>query len=136
MIFWHVGGTILAFRYVFRDPDVDLRFLALGSVLPDLLDKPIGTIFFADTFASGQIFGHSLLFASLLMVIVLLMTRRGVRRKRMMALAVGVPNHPSYPANHACISGAMGRVLDAQVPGSNGVFEAMGKEDLLLRCAD
>jgi len=43
-------------------------------------------------------------------------------------LAVGVPNHPSYPANHACISGAMGRVLDAQAPGSNGVFETMGKE--------
>ena len=43
-------------------------------------------------------------------------------------LAVGVPNHPSYPANHACISGTMGRVLDAQVPGSRGVFETMGKE--------
>jgi len=43
-------------------------------------------------------------------------------------LAVGVPNHPSYPANHACISGAMGRVLDAQVPDSNGMFEKMGKE--------
>jgi hypothetical protein len=43
-------------------------------------------------------------------------------------LAVGVPNHPSYPANHACISGTMGRVLDAHVPGSNGVFESMGKE--------
>jgi len=43
-------------------------------------------------------------------------------------MAVGVPNHPSYPANHACISGTMGRVLDAQVPGSNGVFETMGEE--------
>ena len=43
-------------------------------------------------------------------------------------LAVGVPNHPSYPANHSCISGTMGRVLDAHVPGSNGVFERMGKE--------
>lgn len=43
-------------------------------------------------------------------------------------MAVGVPNHPSYPANHACISGTMGRVLDVQVPGSNGVFETMGKE--------
>lgn len=43
-------------------------------------------------------------------------------------LAVGVPNHPSYPANHACISGAMGRVLDAQVPGSGGAFATMGKE--------
>jgi hypothetical protein len=45
-----------------------------------------------------------------------------------LTLAVGVPNHPSYPANHSCISGTMGRVLDAQVPGSNGVFEKMGKE--------
>lgn len=43
-------------------------------------------------------------------------------------MAVGAPNHPSYPANHACISGTMGRVLDAQVPDSNGVFESMGKE--------
>lgn len=43
-------------------------------------------------------------------------------------LAVGVPNHPSYPANHSCISGTMGRVLDAQVPGSNGVYETMGKQ--------
>jgi hypothetical protein len=43
-------------------------------------------------------------------------------------MAVGVPNHPSYPANHACISGTMGRVLDAHVPGSNGRFETMGKE--------
>ena len=43
-------------------------------------------------------------------------------------MAVGAPNHPSYPANHACISGTMGRVLDAQVPGSSGVFETMGKE--------
>ncbi len=93
MIFWHVGGTILAFRYVFRDPNVDLRFLALGSILPDLLDKPIGTILFADTFESGQIFGHSLLFASSLMVFVLLLTRRGIWRKRLMALAVGALFH-------------------------------------------
>ena len=35
-------------------------------------------------------------------------------------LAVGVPNHPSYPSNHACISGAMGLVLDAQFPDTAG----------------
>ena len=45
-----------------------------------------------------------------------------------LTLAVGAPNHPSYPANHSCISGAMGRVLDTQVPGSNGMFEAMGRQ--------
>jgi len=53
---------------------------------------------------------------------------RPVQADPKITLAVGVPNHPSYPANHACISGTMGRVLDAQVPGSNGVFETMGKE--------
>ena len=89
MIFWHVGGTILAFRYVFRDPNVDLRFLALGSILPDLIDKPLGTILFADTFQASQIFGHSLAFSSLLMAVVLLGTRRGIWRRRLMAVAVG-----------------------------------------------
>lgn len=89
MIFWHVGGTVLAFRYVFRDPNVDLRFLALGSILPDLLDKPIGTVLLAGTFESGQIFGHTLLFASVLMVAVLVGTSRGIWRRRLMALAVG-----------------------------------------------
>ena len=53
---------------------------------------------------------------------------RPVQADPKITLAVGVPNHPSYPANHACISGTMGRVLDAQVPGSNGRFETMGKE--------
>jgi hypothetical protein len=43
-------------------------------------------------------------------------------------LAVGVPNHPSYPSNHSCISGAIGRVLDATLPASNGMFTAMGTE--------
>jgi len=43
-------------------------------------------------------------------------------------LAIGVPNHPSYPSNHACISGAVGRVLDAMVPGTNGMCEAMAKQ--------
>lgn len=44
------------------------------------------------------------------------------------SLAIGVPNHPSYPSNHACISGAVGRVLDALVPGTNGMCEAMAKQ--------
>lgn len=43
-------------------------------------------------------------------------------------LAIGVPNHPSYPSNHACISGAIGRVLDASLPGTNGMYEAMGRQ--------
>ena len=89
MIFWHVGGTILAFRYIFRDPNVDLRFLTLGSILPDLIDKPIGTILFVDALGSGRLFAHSLLFASLLLVGVLVLSRPGVWRRRFMAVAIG-----------------------------------------------
>jgi len=43
-------------------------------------------------------------------------------------LAIGVPNHPSYPSNHACISGAIGHVLDAQFRDENGRYFAMGRQ--------
>ncbi|MFQ5948282.1 MAG: metal-dependent hydrolase [Acidimicrobiia bacterium] len=90
MILWHIGVTILVVRYVFRDPKMDLRMLALGSLLPDLVDKPIGSVFFNDVFRSGRIFGHTLVFSGAVMVAVVLMTRRGTwARQGFMALAVG-----------------------------------------------
>jgi hypothetical protein len=44
------------------------------------------------------------------------------------SVAVGVPNHPSYPSNHACISGAMGLVLDAHFPEQRRRFSAMARQ--------
>ena len=41
---------------------VDLRLLLIGSLLPDIIDKPIGIFFFRETFNNGRIFGYSLLF--------------------------------------------------------------------------
>ena len=43
-------------------------------------------------------------------------------------LPIGVPNFPSYPSNHACISGAVGRLLDAVLPGTKGLYESMGRQ--------
>lgn len=43
-------------------------------------------------------------------------------------LAIALPNHPSYPSNHACISGAMGLVLDAEFPDAGGRYFAMARE--------
>jgi len=43
-------------------------------------------------------------------------------------LAIGVPNHPSYPSNHACISGTFGVVLDSQFPEAKGRYYAMGQQ--------
>ncbi len=94
MLFWHLGGTIALFRAVFRDSKVDLRFLALGALLPDLVDKPLGTILFPDLFnGNGRVVGHTLLFSLLVMTIVLLATRRGRVRRRWMAVAVGALIH-------------------------------------------
>jgi PAP2 superfamily len=43
-------------------------------------------------------------------------------------LAIGLPNHPSYPSNHACVSGAMGLVLDGHFPAQGGRYFAMGRQ--------
>ena len=43
-------------------------------------------------------------------------------------LTIGVPNHPSYPSNHACVSGAMGLILDAQFADQGGRYFAMGRQ--------
>ena len=43
-------------------------------------------------------------------------------------LAIAVPNHPSYPSNHACISGTVGLVLDAQFPDERGRYSAMARQ--------
>lgn len=89
MLLYHVAGALLLFRYIFRDPKVDVRFLVLGALLPNLIDKPLGTIFAPDFFGADRLVGHSLLFATLLMVVTLLATRRGRRRRALMAVAIG-----------------------------------------------
>jgi len=43
-------------------------------------------------------------------------------------LAIVVPNHPSYPSNHACISGTVGLILDVQFPDQGGRYSAMARE--------
>ena len=44
---------------------VDIRLLAIGSLLPDIIDKPVGQVFFRGTFSDGRIFSHTLLFLAL-----------------------------------------------------------------------
>ncbi len=88
MLFWRLGATLWLFRWIFRDPKVDVRFLFLGVLVPDLIDIPIGTIFLADRYSTGELWAHSLLAPTLYMTIVLLATRRGRRRRAFMAVGV------------------------------------------------
>ena len=41
---------------------IDIRLLLVGSLLPDIIDKPVGQLLFRQTFSNGRIFSHSLLF--------------------------------------------------------------------------
>lgn len=48
---------------------IDIRLLLLGAVLPDIIDKPVGQLFFRETFNNGRIFSHTLLFPTILAAI-------------------------------------------------------------------
>ena len=45
---------------------IDIRFLLVGALLPDIIDKPVGQYFFRQTFSNGRIFSHTLLFLLLI----------------------------------------------------------------------
>ncbi|MFO7299422.1 MAG: metal-dependent hydrolase [Actinomycetes bacterium] len=88
MVFWHLGATLWLFRWIFRDPKVDIRFLFLGAVLPDLIDIPLGT-FGLTEYSASELWAHTLLLPTAYMVGVLMLTRRGRRRRAFMAVGVG-----------------------------------------------
>lgn len=56
--------------------NVDYRFLIVGSILPDLIDKPIGRFLFAGYFQNGRIFGHALIFTICLALLAIYLDRR------------------------------------------------------------
>jgi len=48
-------------------------------------------------------------------------------------LAIGVPNHPSYPSNHSCTASAAGRVLDGLFPDEGGRYLMLAQEVAVSR---
>ena len=54
----------------------DAKSLILGSLLPDIIDKPVGLGVFKNTFSNGRIFSHSLLFPVVLAAFGSLIHRR------------------------------------------------------------
>jgi membrane-bound metal-dependent hydrolase YbcI (DUF457 family) len=52
---------------------IDYRFVLVGSILPDIIDKPIGAGLFRGIFHNSRIFAHTLLFSVLLVCIGLFM---------------------------------------------------------------
>lgn len=90
MIFWHLGTALLGFRWVFRDPQVDVRWLAAGALAPDIFDISVGTLIWVETFSSSEIFAHSLPVTAAVGAAVLLLTgRRSPSRRNLMVMMVG-----------------------------------------------
>ncbi len=54
---------------------IDYRLVLIGSLLPDILDKPSWLITFGDIFPSGRAYGHTLLFSMVLFVCGLMLIR-------------------------------------------------------------
>jgi membrane-bound metal-dependent hydrolase YbcI (DUF457 family) len=79
--------------FIFHDRLVIL-FAALGSVLPDLIDKPIGHIILSGSLNYGRIYAHSLLFAGLVLLIGLIISIRYRRASPLtLALVAGILSH-------------------------------------------
>ena len=71
---------------------MDYRLLLLGSLLPDIIDKPIGMIFFRDFFSNGRLFAHSLLFLIIMISIGLYLYKRW-RKQWLLILSFGTAVH-------------------------------------------
>ncbi|MFL0269106.1 metal-dependent hydrolase [Candidatus Clostridium radicumherbarum] len=83
IFFGHLGlttGVIKTYEEILNKdkkisekPSIDYRFVLVGSILPDIIDKPIGAGLFRGIFHNSRIFAHTLLFSVLLICIGLLM---------------------------------------------------------------
>jgi len=71
---------------------LDYRLVMLGSMLPDIIDKPLGLWLFPDTFNNGRILTHTLLFTLLLAAVgAYLWLRRG--KSGVLCISFGVVAH-------------------------------------------
>ncbi len=82
MLLWFVFGSIFGVWNVFQSPGLDFRLIVLGALLPTLLDLPFGE----------QAYAHTMLAATLALVVTMLATTgrgRRLRRRRALSLAIG-----------------------------------------------
>lgn len=71
---------------------VDLRLLLVGSMLPDIIDKPLGHLIFRETISNGRIFSHTGLFLIIFSSLGLFLYRR-FSRTGLLVLSFGIAMH-------------------------------------------
>lgn len=88
-----VIGLIIGFiLYEFFHDRTIIVFVAIGSVLPDVVDKPLGYIIFSSTLDNGRIFFHSLIMVFLFFIIGFIIWRL-FKSYSIIFIAVGVFVH-------------------------------------------
>jgi len=90
LLFAHLGLTLAAANLIKRlGHRPDLLFVATGSLLPDIIDKPLGYLIYG-SMATGRIFAHTLLFFLILAALAAIFRSRAIG-----SLALGVLAHLS-----------------------------------------
>ncbi len=85
MLLWFVVPTVLAVFAIFRDASLDYRLLAAGAVLPDIVDGIV---------ARRMAWLHSVVVVVAVLFVVMGVTiGRRARRKRLLALPIGMFGH-------------------------------------------
>jgi hypothetical protein len=82
MFLWYVCLSIAGVALVFQSRGIDYRLIAVGSLLPLVLDIPFGY----------RAYGYTLLFAVAMLAVVMLATigRPRLLRRRLLCLPIGV----------------------------------------------
>ena len=82
MLLWYIGMSVWFVANVFRSVGVDYRLVALGALLPLIVDLPAG----------HRWFGHTLVFAAAALLIVMVGTigRTRLLRRRLICVPIGI----------------------------------------------
>jgi len=82
VLLWYIGMSVWFVANVFRSVGVDYRLVALGALLPLIVDLPAG----------HRWFGHTLVFAAAALLIVMVGTigRTRLLRRRLICVPIGI----------------------------------------------
>ena len=82
MLLWYVGFSVFIVATIFKSSGIDYRLIALGSILPLVVDLGFGY----------RAYGHTLLFAVVLLAVTMIGTigRPRLLRRRLLCLPIGV----------------------------------------------